>query len=75
MARIVLLGLSAHTARRIEEVGLLLGAIGGVALLGAAFPASRSIRGGPSVRVGLVALAAVLLVACFVLQIVGVHYG
>lgn len=54
------------TSRRITEVGALLGLIGALVLAGSAFPFLRR----PGVLVG-----GLLLAACFVLLIVGIHYG
>jgi len=58
--------LSAHTARRIAELGALLGLIGGLALAAGTFP---SFRNASKIVAGL------LLAAGFVLIIYALHFG
>ncbi len=58
--------LSAHTTRRIFEVGTLLGLLGGVALLVGAFPFFR--------RPGQI-IAGILIAVGFALMIYAVHFG
>jgi hypothetical protein len=58
--------LTAHTARRITELGALLGLLGGIALAASAYPSLR--QSGKVV-------AGVLLAVGFVLIIYALHYG
>jgi hypothetical protein len=62
-----LLAMTQHQGVRWEEVGFLLGAIGGALLaLGSVMPLAR--------RTGTM-LGGLLIAAGFVLAIIGVHYG
>jgi hypothetical protein len=58
--------LTAHTARRITELGALLGLIGGLALAAGEFPFFR--------RAGLI-VAGLLLAVGFALIIYALHFG
>ena len=58
--------LTAHTARRITELGALLGLIGGLALAAGVFPGFR--------KAGLIA-AGLLLAVGFLLMIYALHFG
>jgi phage shock protein PspC (stress-responsive transcriptional regulator) len=58
--------LTAHTARRITELGALLGLIGGLALAAGVLPSFR--------KVGLI-LSGLLLAVGFALIIYALHFG
>jgi hypothetical protein len=58
--------LTAHTARRLTELGALLGLIGGLALAGGAFPSFRKTS---------VVVAGLLLAVGFALIIYALHFG
>jgi multisubunit Na+/H+ antiporter MnhB subunit len=58
--------LTAHTARRLTELGALLGLLAGIALALAGLPAMR--RGGAIV-------AGILFIVGFALIIYALHYG
>ena len=58
--------LTAHTARRITELGALLGLLGGIALAASVYPSFR--QSGKLV-------AGVLLAVGFVLIIYALHFG
>ena len=62
----IVAALTAHTARRIAELGALLGLIGGLAVAGGAFPGFR--------RIGLIA-GGLLLAVGFALMIYALHFG
>jgi hypothetical protein len=62
----ILATLTFQTSRRMTEVGALLGLIGGLALVGGAFPFFR--------RPGLI-VGGLLLVVGFALIIYAIHFG
>ncbi len=62
----ILATLSAHSARRVFELGALLGLLGGVAV---------ALRDVPSLRRYSLIVAGILLIVCFVLLIYAVHFG
>jgi hypothetical protein len=63
---VTIAALTAHTARRITELGALLGLIGGLALAAGVLPSLR--------KTGLI-LAGLLLAVGFALIIYALHFG
>ena len=66
----MILALAVHTARRIGEIGFLIGAIGGLLMLVEGMTSGGAGRAKP-----LQALAGLLMTVGFVLGIVYVHWG
>jgi hypothetical protein len=64
------LAIAVHTARRLGEIGFLVGAIGGLLLLVEGMTSAGSGRSNP-----MRALAGLLMAAGFVLGIAYVHWG
>lgn len=68
-----LLALAANTARRIGELGFIVGAIGGVLFIAAAAVRANRARGNPGR--GILMAAGVCITVGFVLGIVALHWG
>ena len=66
----MILALAVHTAKRLGEIGYLIGAIGGLLLLAEGATSARAGRGSP-----LRIMAGLLIAIGFVLGIVFIHWG